>query len=112
MNKIFASGDEHSQSDISVGVITQTKPMTARPQMYAVVMHNDNYTTMEFVVFVLVEIFEHDMDEAYRLMMQIHETGRAVVAILPFDIAEMKVDEVNELAEQEEYPLLTTIEKL
>lgn len=94
--------------DVAVQEQTQLK----KPSMYAVIMHNDDYTTMEFVVYVLVEIFDHDIDAAYRLMMQIHHEGRAVVAILPFDIAEMKVDEVNELAEQEQYPLLTTIEKL
>lgn len=94
--------------DVAIQEQTQIK----KPSMYAVIMHNDDYTTMEFVVYVLVEIFNHDIDTAYRLMMQIHHDGRAVVATLPFDIAEMKVDEVNELAEQEQYPLLTTIEKL
>lgn len=94
--------------DVAIQEQTQIK----KPSMYAVIMHNDDYTTMEFVVYVLVGIFDHDIDTAYRLMMQIHHDGRAVVATLPFDIAEMKVDEVNELAEQEQYPLLTTIEKL
>lgn len=106
-----APNDYDVQTDNQSDVLTVSQTKLKHPQMYAVVMHNDNYTTMEFVVYVLVEIFHHDMDEAYRLMMKIHETGRAVVALLPFDIAEMKVDEVTMLAEQEQYPLLTTIEK-
>lgn len=97
-------------ADGDVAVQEQTK--IKKPSLYAVTMHNDDYTTMEFVVYVLVEIFDHDIEQAYRLTMQIHQAGKAVVATLPFEIAEMKVDEVNELAEQEQYPLLTTIEKI
>ena len=103
----FESSSEHqSETD----VITQTKTQVKQPKLYAVVMHNDNYTTMDFVVYVLVEIFEHSIEKAYQLMMQIHESGQAVVALLPYDLAEMKVDEVTALAEQASYPLLTTIE--
>lgn len=105
-DRIHAQLDSDTDSD----VITKPKSQTQHPKLYAVVMHNDNYTTMDFVVFVLMVVFEHSLDEAYELMMQIHHMGRAVVATLPFDIAEMKVDEVTALAEQEQFPLLTTIE--
>lgn len=91
-------------------VITETKIQVKQPKLYTVMMYNDNYTTMDFVVYVLVEIFQHNINKAYQLMMQIHEAGQAAVALLPYDLAEMKVDEVTALAEQESYPLLTTIE--
>lgn len=93
--------------DVAVQEQTQLK----KPSMYAVIMHNDDYTTMDFVVYVLVEIFQHTLERAVELMYTVHEAGRAVVAILPYEIAEMKVQQVNELAEQMEYPLLTTLEK-
>ncbi len=96
----------YADSDVALAV----KPVLKKPQMYAVIMHNDNYTTMEFVVYVLTEIFDHPMDHAYTLMMQIHEKGQAAVALLPYQIAEMKVDQVDALAESAGYPLLTTIE--
>lgn len=99
-----------TNTDLDTDVITQSQTALQHPKLYAVVMHNDNYTTMDFVVFVLMAVFEHSLDEAYELMMQIHHSGRAVVATLPFDIAEMKVDEVTALAEQEQFPLMTTIE--
>ncbi|MFB6349520.1 ATP-dependent Clp protease adaptor ClpS [Moraxella marmotae] len=100
--------NQDTDSDVAV----QTEPLTKHPKLYAVVMHNDDYTTMEFVVFALVEIFGHSVEKAYQLMMQIHQTGRSAVAALPYEIAEMKVEEVTLLAEQESYPLLTTIEPL
>lgn len=100
---------EHD-TDSDVAVISQVQTQVRRPSMYAVVMHNDNYTTMEFVMYVLMDIFEHNAEQAYQLMMKVHQTGRAVVATLPFEIAEMKVEEVDLLAEEENYPLLTTIE--
>lgn len=99
-----------SSIDLDTDVITKSQTHVQHPKLYAVVMHNDNYTTMDFVVYVLMEVFEHSLDEAFELMMQIHHAGRAVVATLPYDIAEMKVDEVTMLAEQEQFPLLTTIE--
>lgn len=104
-----ASGDtEHEvQSDVALA----DEMVHAHAPMYAVIMHNDDYTTMDFVVYVLVEIFQHTLERAVELMYTVHEAGRAVVAILPYEIAEMKVQQVNELAEQMEYPLLTTLKK-
>lgn len=99
---------DQSQTD----VITQTKPKIKEPSLYAILMHNDHYTTMDFVVFVLLEVFDYDMDRAVSTMMQIHETGKAQVAILPKEIAEMKVDRVEQLAEQADFPLLVTLEKI
>lgn len=103
---------DNVQIDTQGDVALAQKQQLATPKLYAVVMHNDNYTTMDFVVYVLMEIFAHDEAAAVRLMLQIHEQGQAIVAKLPFEIAEMKADEVTELAEEENFPLLTTVEPL
>lgn len=99
--------DTQEQEDIA---LLEKVEKTQAP-MYAVVMHNDDYTTMDFVVYVLMEMFNHTLERAIQLMYAIHETGRAMVAIMPYEIGEMKVMQVTELAEQMEYPLLTTLEK-
>lgn len=101
--------DEFHEMEADVAVLDKAEQ--AHAPMYAVVMHNDDYTTMDFVVYVLIEIFHHTPERAVELMYAIHETGRAVVAILPYEIGEMKVAQVTELAEEMEYPLLTTLEK-
>lgn len=106
-NLYMASDDDQTQSDVAVETVLVHDDVP----MYAVVMHNDNYTTMDFVVYVLTQIFNHNLDQAVQLMYKIHESGRAIVAVLPYDIGEMKILQVNELAEQFEYPLLTTLEK-
>lgn len=101
----YDSGD--TQADVAVAEQVEQ----AYAPLYAVVMHNDDYTTMDFVVYVLMEIFNHAPDRAVELMYAVHETGRAVVAILPYEIGEMRVAQVTELAEEMEYPLLTTLER-
>ena len=85
---------------------TKTKP----PPMYKVVMFNDDYTPMEFVVFVLREFFGMDEDKAFRVMMTIHTIGQSVVGIYPRDIAETKCDQVNRFSQSMNYPLLSTVE--
>lgn len=98
-----------SQSDVA------TKPQQASEQakvpLFHVVMHNDDFTTMDFVVFVLVEVFAYDMDKAVSLMMDIHKMGRAIVATLPKEIGEMKIAIVQEYAEEAEFPLLVTLKR-
>lgn len=93
---------------------TKSKQQTdfAKPPLYALIMHNDDYTTMEFVVAVLTDILQHDLHTAYELMMFVHTTGNAVVGVFPKEIAEMKLDAINELATKNEFPLLTTLEKI
>lgn len=98
-------------SDVAVDEMIEEEIEQAEPPLYSVVMHNDDYTTMDFVVYVLVNVFGHTLDKSVELMYAVHETGRAVVAILPHQIAEMRVAQVNELAEEMEYPLLITLEK-
>lgn len=84
---------------------------TTTPPLYAIVMHNDDYTTMDFVIWVLISVLNLPIDTAYRLTMTIHEQGRAKVALLPKELAEIKVQEIERLAEQAEYPLKVTLEQ-
>lgn len=79
--------------------------------LFHVVMYNDDFTTMDFVVFVLVEVFAYDMERAVSVMMSVHHEGKAVVATLPKEIGEMKIAKVQDYAEQAEYPLLLTLER-
>jgi len=82
-----------------------------RPNMYKVILHNDNYSTFEFVVEVLMEIFHKSYEESSRLTMKVDQEGLAVVGIYPKDIAEMKVKQVTFKAENMGYPLRATFEE-
>lgn len=97
--------DSAPQADVLVA-----EPEVAKPPMYAVVMYNDNYTPMEFVVHVLQSEFRHNIDSAVQIMLSIHNTSKGIAGIYPKDIAETKAKKVNSLAHREGYPLLTQIE--
>ena len=85
-------------------------PELKKPQMYAVVMYNDDYTPMEFVVDVLQNHFKHSLDSAINIMLAIHQQGKGIAGIYPKDIAETKAQTVNREARQTGYPLLSQIE--
>lgn len=85
-------------------------PELKKPQMYAVVMYNDDYTPMEFVVDVLQNHFKHTLDSAISIMLAIHHQGKGIAGIYPKDIAETKAQAVNREARQAGYPLLSQIE--
>ena len=85
-------------------------PELKKPQMYAVVMYNDDYTPMEFVVDVLQNHFKHSLDSAISIMLAIHHQGKGIAGIYPKDIAETKAQTVNREARQAGYPLLSQIE--
>ncbi|RRS30835.1 MAG: Clp protease ClpS [Epsilonproteobacteria bacterium (ex Lamellibrachia satsuma)] len=82
-----------------------------KPQMFRVVLHNDDYTSMDFVVEVLTRIFHKTQEEAVKTMLQIHEKERAVCGVYSFEIAQTKAEQVKQLAKQNEFPLLATIEE-
>lgn len=90
--------------------VMTVEPELVEPPMYAVVMYNDDYTPMEFVVMILQTQFYHPMDEAVQIMLDIHHSGKGIAGIFPKDIAETKANAVNTLARKEGYPLLTQIE--
>ena len=81
------------------------------PKRYKVVMYNDDFTSMEFVVFVLVNIFKKPNEEAINIMMTVHKSGKAIVGIYSYDIAMSRVEKTTALARQEGYPFKLKIEE-
>ncbi|MDG4475314.1 ATP-dependent Clp protease adapter ClpS [Thiovibrio frasassiensis] len=92
-------------------VVTEKKQQTKRPSMYKVLLHNDDYTTMDFVVMVLQTIFHKSVEEANQIMLNVHERGVGVAGVYPRDVAETKVILVHDLARKNEYPLKCSFEK-
>lgn len=92
-------------------VKNQSKTDLREPKRYKVIMHNDDYTPMDFVVLVLIEQFGKAQEEAVRLMLMVHEGGKAVVGTFSYDIAKTKVRTVTALAREEGYPFRLTIEE-
>jgi ATP-dependent Clp protease adaptor protein ClpS len=88
----------------------RTERKTAQPELFKVLLHNDDYTTQEFVDWVLVNVFNHDPESAHRIMLNVHVRGVGVAGIYPWEIAETKAARATSLAREHEYPLLITIE--
>lgn len=93
------------------GVATATRPKVARPPRYKVILYNDDYTPMEFVVAVLEQIFKKGPSEATAIMLAIHNAGLGVAGVYVLDVAETKVAQVHGAAEQRGYPLRSGVEK-
>ena len=94
----------------STGVITRKRPSTKEPPLYRVVLLNDHYTTMEFVVFILETVFRKSSAAAKEVMLQVHNNGRGTAGVFPKEIAETKVAITHHLARQSEYPLKCIME--
>ncbi|MDN5874170.1 MAG: ATP-dependent Clp protease adapter ClpS [Sinobacteraceae bacterium] len=92
-------------------VTEPAKPELKQPPMYRVVMLNDDYTPMEFVVQVLQQFFHHMRDKAVQIMLQVHQSGRAVAGVYSAEVAETKVAQVNAFARKHQHPLLTVMER-
>jgi ATP-dependent Clp protease adaptor protein ClpS len=92
------------------GVAEKTRPRTVEPKLYRVLLHNDDYTTMEFVISVLESVFGKSPAEAYRVMMHVHTQGVGVAGIYPFEVAETKVAMVLERAKDSGHPLRCSME--
>ena len=97
--------------DIQEEIQEEIEKKTTEPPMYKVILHNDDYTTMEFVVQVLMLVFNKSMEEATRIMLNVHRKGVGICGVYPFEIAETKVDTVLALARENEFPLKCTMEK-
>jgi ATP-dependent Clp protease adaptor protein ClpS len=95
----------------NTGLAVKTKPKTKRPAMYKVLMLNDDYTPMEFVVHVLERFFGMNHERATRVMLHVHQRGVGVCGVYTYEIAETKVNQVMDLARQHQHPLQCTIEK-
>ena len=98
--------------DHDTDVVTEqkTREQVKRPALYKVLVHNDNYTTREFVVDVLCSVFRHTKENATRIMLHVHHTGVGVAGIYPYEIAEMKAQQTEDLAHEYEFPLRLTLE--
>lgn len=95
-----------------VELLEDTETKTSHAPVYNVIMHNDDKTTMDFVVFVLHNVFKKDIGTAMTLMLQIHHKGQALVGTYPsFEYAELKADQAHSLARAKDFPLTCTIEK-
>ena len=92
-------------------VATETKRKVETPRLYKVLLHNDDYTTMEFVVLVLREVFNKEEQQAIRIMMAVHLQGIGVAGVYTYEIAEAKVNRVTDMARAREFPLLCTMEE-
>lgn len=93
------------------GVQEKTRPKTARPPLFRVLLHNDDYTTMEFVIYVLESIFDKSPAEAHRVMMLVHTQGLGVCGTYTYEIAETKVHRVHEEAREAGHPLRASLEE-
>jgi ATP-dependent Clp protease adaptor protein ClpS len=89
---------------------TEERVRTEKPRMWKVILHNDDFTTMEFVVRVLTEVFNKTGEEATDLMLQVHTRGACLAGVYTFEIAETKVHRVQAMAEAAEFPFLCTME--
>ncbi len=99
--------------DIEEGgeVLVEKKTRLEKPKLFKVLLHNDDFTTMEFVVFVLQFVFGHDEADAIAVMLKVHTEGVGVAGIYPYEIAETKSQKATNLARAREYPLLCTVEE-
>ena len=98
---------------METGIVTRekSKVKVKKPKHYKVIMHNDDFTTMEFVVHILTTIFREEMLEAERIMMDVHTKGRGIVGVYPYDIAVTKVSLSMEKAKEEGFPFKVTVEE-
>ena len=97
--------------DGDTGVVLKTRSKTKKPSMYKVLMLNDDYTPMEFVVHILERIFNKSQEEATRIMLHVHQKGVGVCGVFTYEVAETKAGQVMDLARQNQHPLQCTIEK-
>jgi ATP-dependent Clp protease adaptor protein ClpS len=112
---ITASDDDRDgrrgDDDTNIGVATKTRTRTKKPTPYRVLMLNDDYTPMEFVVLVLQRFFRMDMEQATQVMLHVHQKGVGVCGVFSYEVAETKVSQVMDFARQNQHPLQCTLEK-
>ncbi len=92
-------------------IITKTRPKTKKPSMYKVLILNDDYTPMEFVIMMLENVFNKNKEDATRIMLHVHQRGVGICGVYSYDVAETKVFQVMELARRNEHPLQATMER-
>jgi ATP-dependent Clp protease adaptor protein ClpS len=98
-------------SKFETGTTTKTRPKTKRPSLYRVLLLNDDYTPMEFVVLVLQDVFNKSREDAMRIMLHVHQQGVGECGVYPFEVAETKVTRVMDTARKNQHPLQCVMEK-
>lgn len=104
-------GDVERRDDTGVATRTKRDRKLARPKRYKVLLHNDDYTTMEFVIWILQQVFHHDEARATEIMLHIHHNGIGVAGVYTREIAETRVSQVELLARDHEFPLRCSMEE-
>ena len=92
-------------------VVSEVDDETTEPPMYKVLLHNDDYTTMEFVIHVLMVVFHKSYEDATKIMLNVHRSGMGICGVFTYEVAETKVDLVHSLAEENDFPLKCTMER-
>lgn len=104
-----------SRPDFDDGIITQDQKKLesklTEPPKYRVILHNDDYTPMDFVTMILQKIFNYSYQQAEVLMIKVHFAGKGTVGVYPYEIAEMKIMKATNLAQEQGYPLMLSLEK-
>ena len=112
MNKIFMQEDKDNNiNDNETGLLLDSKPKIKKPSMYNVILLNDDYTPMEFVVMILEKIFNKKQEEAMQIMLHVHKNGLGVCGTFTHEVAESKCVSVMDLSKKNEHPLQCTMEK-
>lgn len=112
MNTVIRMGEgQDGDPGTGLGVATRTRTRTKKPTPYKVLMLNDDYTPMEFVVLVLQRFFRMNMDDATRVMLHVHQRGVGICGVFSYEVAETKVNQVMDAARQNQHPLQCTLEK-
>lgn len=106
------AGDGHYDGESEIGVSTKTRTRPKKPSQYKVLLLNDDYTPMEFVVAVLKRFFNMNMEEATQVMLHVHQKGVGVCGIFTYEVAETKVTQVMDAARENQHPLQCTLEKI
>ena len=111
LNVRMAGPSDEDGGDTGTGTITRTRTRTKKPSMYKVVLLNDDYTPMEFVVYVLQRFFSKNAEDATKIMLHVHQNGVGICGVFTYEVAETKVTQVMDLARQHDHPLQCTMEK-
>ncbi len=114
MNKdheeIIRMGDGNKSTEGDTGVAVAEEVKIKRPQMFKVLIHNDDYTTMEFVIHVLQKFFQKNYDEAHGIMLSVHHEGIGICGVYTFEVAESKVSKLNKYSRGKGHPLKGSVE--
>lgn len=97
--------------DFDTDVITESETKLEKPKLFKVLLHNDDFTTMEFVVFILSHVFMRSTSEAFKIMMQVHNQGVGIAGVYTYEVAQMKAEKAMNMSKANEYPLLCTVEE-